>query len=111
MSTLSLPLRAKAVTIEVTFYGHVSGLNEPAVDPYEGIKTRGPRTNYGRGINRARPRNFPETSRHGVRDKSDVTLCKCIQRARRRVARGREARDGPVTRETFCGNEGGGKEG
>lgn len=44
-------LRAKAtqtvVTIRVTFYRHVRGFNEPAVDPSEGIKTRGPRTNYG----------------------------------------------------------------
>lgn len=37
-----------AVTIGVTFYRHVRGFNEPAVDPSEGIKTRGPRTNYGR---------------------------------------------------------------
>lgn len=35
---------------------HVRGFNEPAVDPSEGIKTRGPRTNYGRGINRAWPK-------------------------------------------------------
>lgn len=50
-----------AVTIVVTFYGHVRGFNESAVDLSEGIKTRGPRTNYERGINRARPklpRNF-----------------------------------------------------
>lgn len=43
--------RAKAtqtvVTIGITFYRHVRGFNEPAVDPSEGIKTRGPRTNYG----------------------------------------------------------------
>lgn len=55
-------LRAKAVavTIGVTFYRHVKSFNEPAVDPSEGIKTRGPRTNYERGINRATAKTSPE---------------------------------------------------